>query len=308
MKAEVVSRPPLAVCLADEALGSYPRRIVCLTEETTETLYLLGEDWRIVGVSGYTVRPPEARRKPRVSAFITAKFDRIMNLEPDLVLTFSDLQAEIAGELIKRGVTVLAFNQRSVREILQMMLTLGRVIGCAEKASRLITKLRDELEAIADSAARFPQRPRVFFEEWPEPLISGIRWVEELVEIAGGIPLFPRLREHQSAKDRVLGPDEVVKCDPDVIIASWCGRPVRKQKIRERAGWAELSAVRQGHIYEVKSTYILQPGPAALTEGVRQLHAILAGVVGVKIDSSLAPAEVTDSNLRVRQSSREQSS
>jgi iron complex transport system substrate-binding protein len=269
---------------------NFPRRIVCLTEETTETLYLLGEQERIVGISGYTVRPPEARReKPKVSAFINAKFDKIMGLQPDLALAFSDLQADIAAELIRRGLNVFTFNQRGVGEILDMILTLARIVGCEAKGAALVAKLESELEAIRASAARFPRR-RVFFEEWHEPLISGIRWVDELVEIAGGESLFPHLRECQAAKDRILDPAAVAAQDPEIIIASWCGRQVKKQWIRAREGWAQVSAVRDNHIYEVKSTYILQPGPAALTEGVRQLHAILAGVAGVAVPPELRPS------------------
>jgi iron complex transport system substrate-binding protein len=286
--------------MTNDASSAYPRRIVCLTEETTETLYLLGEQERIVGVSGYTVRPPEARQKPKVSAFITAKFDKIIGLEPDLVLAFSDLQAEIAGELIKRGLNVFTFNQRSVAEILQMILTLGRIVGAEAKAEQLIGQMQNELAAISDSARRFAYRPRVFFEEWYDPLISGIRWVEELIEVAGGVPLFPELREQKNAKDRILSPAEVAARGPEVIIASWCGRMVQKRVIRERTGWGETSAVRRGHVYEVKSTYILQPGPASLTEGVRQLHAILARVVGATVDPHLSPREKLDCDLNIQ--------
>jgi iron complex transport system substrate-binding protein len=280
--------------LASGTISSYPSRIICLTEETTETLYLLGESSRIVGISGYTVRPPEARQKPKVSAFINAKFDKIIALKPDLVFAFSDLQAEIAAELIRRGVTVFTFNQRSLAEILQMILTVGRIVGCAEKATQLVVRLESELAMIQHSARRFPKRPRVFFEEWPEPLISGIRWVEELVEIAGGEPLFPELRENHSAKDRVVNSSEVSARDPEIIIASWCGRAVKKSLILRRPGWSDISAVRGNHIYEVKSNYILQPGPAALTEGVRQLHALIARTLGMEVEPSLAPAEALD--------------
>jgi iron complex transport system substrate-binding protein len=272
-------------------------RIICLTEETTETLYLLGEQDRIVGISGYTVRPPEARReKPKVSAFINAKFDKIMALEPDLVFAFSDLQADIAAELIRRGVTVFTFNQRSVAEILQMILTVARIVGCEEKGLALVGKMRAELEAVRQSAARFPRRPRVFFEEWHDPLISGIRWVDELVEIAGGATLFPELRTQQAAKDRILAPADVARHNPEVVIASWCGRQVKKQWIRERDGWQDVAAVRAGHLYEIKSAYILQPGPAALTEGARQIHALLARVAGVSVPDKLRPAEKCDIN------------
>jgi iron complex transport system substrate-binding protein len=256
----------------------YPARIVCLTEETTETLYLLGEGDRVVGISGYTVRPPEARQKPRVSAFINARFDKIEALRPDLILGFSDLQADIAAELARRGFNVVVFNQRSVAEILQMIRMLGGLIGRADRAEALAVKLETGLEEIRQQASRFSNRPRVYFEEWDDPLISGIQWVEELIEIAGGDPIFPELRHAKLAKDRIVQPDEVIRRQPDVIIASWCGKAVKTQKIASRAGWCTLSAVQAGHIYEIKSALILQPGPAALTDGVRQLHVVLRGV------------------------------
>jgi iron complex transport system substrate-binding protein len=254
---------------------SYPRRIVCLTEETTETLYLLGEGDRVVGVSGYTVRPPEARQKPRISAYLSARYDKIEALDPDLILAFSDLQATIVHDLIRRGHTVVTFNQRSVAEILQMIRMLGGVIGCGEKAEALAARLEADLAAIRAQAAGLPRRPRVFFEEWDDPLISGIRWVEELVEIAGGEPVFPELRHAKLGKERIVQPEEVVRRDPEVIVGSWCGKAVRTEKISARPGWERVAAVRDGHIYEIKSAYILQPGPAALTEGVRQLHAMI---------------------------------
>jgi iron complex transport system substrate-binding protein len=257
----------------------YPKRIVCLTEETTETLYLLGEQDRIVGVSGYTVRPPEARAKPRVSAFINARFDKIEALKPDLVLAFSDLQADIAAELIRRGYPVMTFNQRSVAEILQAIRLIGGLVGAEARAERLATDLEAGLDEIRAKAARLPRRPRVFFEEWPDPLISGIRWVDELVEIAGGTSLFPGLRECRLAKDRILSPDRVAALDPEVIIASWCGKGVKKATIVERPGWKDVTAVRNGHVFEIRSTFILQPGPASLTEGVRQLHECIASAV-----------------------------
>lgn len=280
-----------------EHLTSYPRRIICLTEETTETLYLLGEQERIVGVSGYTVRPPEARSKPKVSAFINAKFDKILALEPDLVLAFSDLQAEIAAELIRRGVTVMTFNQRSIAEILEMILTVGRIVGSEEKARALVALLQAELDAVHDSASRFAHRPRVLFEEWYDPLISGICWVEELIETAGGECIFPELRKNQSAKNRIVNPADVIAKDPEVIIGSWCGRAVKREWIRKRDGWDQISAVRNNHIYEVKSAYILQPGPAALTEGLHQLHAILAHAVNQEIEQGLLPKEKADAAL-----------
>ena len=258
---------------------SYPTRIVCLTEETTETLYLLGEGHRVVGISGYTVRPPEARAKPKVSAFINARFDKIEALKPDLVLAFSDLQADIAAELIRRGYPVVTFNQRSVAEILQTIRMIGALAGAAERADVLARQLEADLDGIGQSAAAFPYRPRVYFEEWDDPLISGIQWVEELVEIAGGTPIFPELRQAKLGKDRIVSPAQVIERDPQVILASWCGKAVKKQKIVERAGWSTVSAVRSGDIYEIKSTYILQPGPASLTDGIRLVHECLKAAV-----------------------------
>ncbi len=255
---------------------SFPKRIVCLTEETTETLYLLGEGDRVVGISGYTVRPIEARQKPKVCAYITAKFDKIYALKPDLVLAFSDLQADIVKELVKQGLTVATFNQRSVNEILSMVLTVGSLVGCQEKATKLVTDLQCQLEAISKEA--LPYRPRVFFEEWKDPLISGIRWVSELIEIAGGEDIFPELRTGQSGSERIVSSDEVIKRNPDIIIASWCGKKVDKSFIRSRVGWNEVNAVRNNQIYEIKSTYILQPGPASLTEGIKQLRMIISQV------------------------------
>jgi iron complex transport system substrate-binding protein len=257
---------------------TYPSRIVCLTEVTTETLYLLGEGDRVVGVSGYTVRPPEARAKPKVSAFINARFEKIEALRPDLVLAFSDLQADIAAELIRRGYPVVVFNQRSVAEILQTIRMIGALVGAGERAERLAEELESGLADIRERAARFPVRPRVFFEEWDDPLISGIRWVEELVETAGGTPIFPELCNARLGKDRIVNPAEVARRDPQVILASWCGKSVKQKTIVERPGWSDVSAVRSGHIYEIKSTYILQPGPASLTEGVRQLHEIFKNI------------------------------
>ncbi len=277
--------------------NSGPQRIVCLTEETTETLYLLGEDERIVGISGYTCRPKEARRKPKVSAFTSAKIDQILKLQPDLVIGFSNLQAQIAHDLIRGGVNVLVFNQRSVEEILDMILTLARIVAAESRGLALVERLRCDLTQITDSARQFPHRPRVFFEEWMDPLISGIRWVEELIELAGGEVVFPELRHEHDAKNRIVPPASVVAENPEVILASWCGRKVNKDIIRARAGWAAIKAVESGHIYEIKSTYILQPGPASLTEGVRQLHAILASVVNCQPAEGLAPLESLDPDL-----------
>jgi iron complex transport system substrate-binding protein len=252
---------------------------VCLTEETTETLYLLGAGDRVVGVSGYTVRPPEAREKPRVSAFLSAKFDKIEALEPDLILAFSDLQADLASELVRRGHTVVTFNQRSVAEILQMIRMLGGLVGLQARAEALAIELERGLDAIRAAAAHLPTRPRVYFEEWDDPLISGIRWVEELVEIAGGTPIFPHLRNGALAKDRIVTAEAVRDARPEVIFASWCGKKVQPARITGRPGWEALPAVRDGRVYEITTTLILQPGPAALTDGVRQIHQHLASVI-----------------------------
>jgi iron complex transport system substrate-binding protein len=275
----------------------FPRRIVCLSDETTEVLYLLGEQDRIVGVSGYATRPPAARRKPRVSAFKSAKIDAILDLKPDLVLTFSDVQADITRQLVLRGATVMNFNQRSIAEILGMIALLSRLVDKQAEGQALVDNLLAGLDSVRISAQSFPRRPRVFFEEWKDPLISGIRWVEELIEIAGGEIIFPELAACGKAQDRVVDPSEVVARDPDVILASWCGMKVNKPLIRSRSGWDSITAVQSDHVYEIKSTYILQPGPASLTEGVRQIHAILAHVVGVPLPLSLKPAEKTDPHL-----------
>jgi iron complex transport system substrate-binding protein len=256
-------------------MSRYPQRIVCLTEETTETLYLLGQQDRIVGVSGYTVRPPEARQKPRVSAFINAKFDKIEALKPDLVLAFSDLQADLAAELVRRGIAVVTFNQRTVAEILQMIRMLGGLVGCQNEAGNLADRLEHDLDRMRAVSGKLPRRPRVFFEEWDDPLISGIRWVEELVEVAGGRPIFPELAEARLARDRIVEPPEVAKRDPEIVFASWCGKKVNKDRIRARGGWGGVSAVRNARVHEIKSSYILQPGPASLTDGVRQMHDII---------------------------------
>jgi iron complex transport system substrate-binding protein len=258
----------------------YPRRIVCLSDETVETLYLLGEQDRVVGVSGFSTRPPEVRKKPRVSAFASAKFEKILDLKPDLVLTFSDVQAEITRELVKRGVAVWNFNQRSVAGILDMIAALARLVGREREGRELVDGLVRSLDEIRAAAKGFARRPRVYFEEWNEPLISGIAWVEELIEIAGGETIFPELRGCGKAHDRVVEPSAVIERNPDVIIASWCGKKVNRQAIATRPGWESIAAVRNGHIYEIKSAQILQPGPAALTDGVRAIHAILAGVTG----------------------------
>ena len=254
---------------------TYPQRIVCLTEETTETLYLLGEGDRVVGISGYTVRPPEAREKIKVSSFLHARYEKIESLRPDLILAFSDLQADITLDLVRKGYQVFTFNQRSVAEILQMIRMLAGMIGVQEKGEALAARLAKGLDDIRERAATLPRRPRVFFEEWYDPLISGIQWTEELVTIAGGDPIFPELAHAGLARDRIVRSDQVVERAPDVIVGSWCGKPVRKERITSRPGWDAIPAVKNGQIYEVKSTFILQPGPAALTEGVTQLERII---------------------------------
>jgi len=256
----------------------FPERIVCLTEETTETLYLLGEQRRIVGVSGYTVRPPEARRdKPRVSAFLSAKTDKILALEPDLVLGFSDLQADIARELAKAGLNVMIFNQRSVDEILSMIVTLAAMVGAGAKGKRLAGRLERNLDRTRKAGARFARRPRVYFEEWDAPMISGIRWVSELVSIAGGEDVFPELARSPGAAGRTIADGgEVVRRAPDLILGSWCGKKFRPERVRARPGWDAIPAVRDSELHEIKSADILQPGPAALTDGVAQIHALLA--------------------------------
>jgi iron complex transport system substrate-binding protein len=252
-----------------------PRRIVCLTEETVETLYLLGEQDRIVGVSGYAVRPPQVRReKPRVSAFISADIPKILNLEPDLVLAFSDLQAEIVADLVRAGVAVHVFNQRDIAGIMAMIRTLGALVGVAERADQLATRFEERLASIA-AVARPSPRPKVYFEEWDDPLISGIGWVCELIEIAGGEDVLPDLRFQAAAKDRIISPDAVRAAAPDVILASWCGKKVVTDKIRKRPDWNEIPAVRNDRIVEIKSALILQPGPAALTDGLDAIVAAL---------------------------------
>ena len=256
----------------------WPTRVVCLTEETTETLYLLGAGDRVVGVSGFTVRPPEARRKPRVSSFLDADFEKILALKPDLVLGFSDLQADLGRELCKRGVPVYLFNQRSLSEILQTVRVIGALVGLAKEADALATQLRANLERLGKAASALPRRPRMFFEEWHEPLISGIRWCSELIELVGGEDVCVESRASQGAKGRIFSPEEVARRDPEGVVASWCGRKAKPEKIRARPGWASVRAVLDDQLYEVKSALILQPGPAALTEGAEQLARIVAAV------------------------------
>jgi iron complex transport system substrate-binding protein len=257
----------------------FPSRIVCLTEETTETLYLFGEQDRIVGISGFTVRPPQARKeKPRVSAFTSAKIDKIIALKPDLVLGFSDLQADIAAELIRLGIEVHVFNHRSVEEILRMMVQLGALVGATDKAMNWVHDFDRRAKQLIAAADKFERRPRVYFEEWPDPLISGIQWVSELVELAGGEECFPENARQSLGKNRIIAdPMDVVRRQPDIIIGSWCGRKFRPEIVAERPGWEDVPAVQTGHIFEIKSANILQPGPAALTDGLSQLIDIVAG-------------------------------
>lgn len=258
-----------------------PRRIVCLTEETVETLYLLGEQERIVGVSGYVVRPPEARReKPRVSAFTSADTEKILALEPDLVFTFSDLQADIVSDLIRRGLAVHAFNQRTVAGILAMIRTVGAIVGVDMRAQELVTRLENGIEQARERSARLRARPRVFFEEWDDPLISAIGWVSELIGIAGGDNVFPLQANEHAAKERIVSAEQVIAAQPDIIIGSLCGKKFRAEKVAARPGFAELPAVKNGQLHEIKSSIILQPGPAALTDGLAALERIVRGWAG----------------------------
>lgn len=254
-----------------------PQRIVCLTEETTEWLYLLGQEHRIVGISGYTVRPARARsEKPRVSAFLSAKIDKILDLKPDCAFGFSDLQADIAALLIRKGVQVTVFNQRSVAEILSMMAQVAAMVGQGARGAELIAAMCLQLQAIEAAASALPRRPRVFFEEWDEPHISAIRWVSELMGIAGGDDCFPELATQAMGKDRIIADGaEIVRRNPDIIIGSWCGKKFRPEKVAARAGWADVNAVKNRQLFEIKSADILQPGPAALTDGVAHLHRII---------------------------------
>ena len=259
--------------------AAFPERIVCLTEETTETLYLLGEERRIVGISGFTVRPPRARKeKPRVSAFTSAKIDKILALRPDLVLGFSDLQADIAAELVRLGVEVHVFNQRTVPEILRMIHTLGGMIGCGAKSAALAQRLAGNLERVRRQAAALPVRPRVYFEEWDEPPIAAIRWVGEIIEIAGGDNCFPELAREALGKNRIIRDSlEVPRRRPDIILGSWCGKKFNARSVSARAGWETVPAVENGELHEIKSAIILQPGPAALTDGLEAIHRIIVG-------------------------------
>jgi iron complex transport system substrate-binding protein len=274
-------------------MNTFPTRIVCLTEETTETLYLLEQDWRIVGISGFTVRTPRARReKPKVSAFTSAKLDRIFELRPDLVLGFSDLQADIAADLVRQGLNVHIFNHRDIAGIFGMISVLGGMVGCEAKAARLVATLSENLQRIRLSAAQFTVRPRVYFEEWDEPMISGIRWVSELVGVAGGDDCFEELSRESLGRNRIIAdPMEVVRRAPDIILGSWCGKKFQPKSVMARAGWEAVPAVATGQLHEIKSSLILQPGPAALTDGVNAIHAIIKAWQhqGMAVDASGAP-------------------
>ena len=255
----------------------YPaERLVCLTEETVETLYLLGEEHRIVGVSGYAVRPPRVRKeKPRISSFTSADVDRIVELKPDLVLAFSDIQGPIIPEIARRGLPVYLFNQRDIAGIFAMIRTLGALIGCTDKADALARQLETRLREIANEASGRTTRPRVYFEEWNDPMISGIGWVSELIEISGGIDVFAELSAKPAAKDRIVTSEQVIAQRPDIILASWCGKKVRLDSFKTREGWSTIPAVTNGRIIEIKSPLILQPGPAALTDGLDVIRAAL---------------------------------
>jgi iron complex transport system substrate-binding protein len=259
-------------------MPALPERIVCLTEEPTEVLYALGQEHRIVGISGFTVRPARARaEKPRISAFTNAKIDRIVELKPDLAIGFSDIQADIAAALIKAGVEVWIANHRSVEQILGYVQRLGAIVGMADAAREYVARLQGGIARTLDAAARLPRRPRVYFEEWDTPPISAIRWVSELIAIAGGDDIFPQRAAASLGKDRIIAdPLEVVRAAPDIIIGSWCGKKFRREQVAAREGWAQVPAVRDGELHEVKSPLILQPGPAALTDGLAALHGIIA--------------------------------
>jgi iron complex transport system substrate-binding protein len=255
-----------------------PRRIVCLTEEPTEILYAIGEQDRIVGISGFTVRPPKARKeKPKVSAFTSAKIEEILKLKPDFVVGFSDIQADIARDLIKAGVEVWISNHRSVEGIVDYIRRLGAIVGATEKANALADDALRHIAQVENAASRFARRPKVYFEEWDEPMISGIQWVAELIRIAGGDDIFPERAEKSLARDRIIAEgDEIVRCAPDIIMGSWCGKKFRPEKVAARPGWKDIPGVRDGELHEVKSPIILQPGPAALFDGLDELHRVIS--------------------------------
>lgn len=253
----------------------YPERIICLTEEGTEILYAISEENRLVGISGFTRRPKKARKeKPIVSTFLDAKFDEILALQPDLVIGYSDLQRDIAAELIKHGINVFIFNHRSIEETLSMILQFCSLIGCEEKGKKLIENYISNLNSAKKQSESYPFRPKVFFEEWDDPLISSIEWVSELIEICGGDLCFPELAKESLGKDRILNPDLVIERNPDIIIGSWCGKKFKPEKVKKRIGWDQIKAIQNNQLYEIKSEIILQPGPAALTDGINEIQKI----------------------------------
>jgi iron complex transport system substrate-binding protein len=255
--------------------AKYPERIICLTEEGTEILYAIGQENRLVGISGFTRRPKRARKeKPIVSTFIDAKFEEILELKPDLVMGYSDMQRDIAAELIKHGVNVFIYNHRSINETLSMILQFCSLIGCDKEGKELVENYRSNLKSAQDFAQKFPYKPKVFFEEWDEPLISSIEWVSELIEICGGELCFPELAKESLGKDRILSPDLVIERNPDIIIGSWCGKIFKPEKVKIRQGWDQIKAVQTDQLYEIKSEIILQPGPAALTDGIKEIQKI----------------------------------
>ncbi|MCA4809254.1 cobalamin-binding protein [Empedobacter stercoris] len=257
-------------------INRYPQRIVCLTEEGTEILYTINEQHRVVGISGFTYRPPQARKeKPKVSTFLDAKFEEIIELKPDLVIGYSDLQADIAAELIRRGINVLIFNHRTVEEILNMILQFTSLIGCQDKGIKLVESYEKRIKTIKKQASLLPYQPTVFFEEWDEPIISGSAWVNDLIEIAGGKLAFPELKNKALAKDRILLDKQVIERNPEIIIGSWCGKMFKPEKVEQRIGFEKIKAVQNNHLYEIKSELILQPGPAALTDGLDEIVQII---------------------------------
>jgi iron complex transport system substrate-binding protein len=257
-------------------INTLPQRIICLTTETVEVLYMLGEQERIVGISGYTTRPAIARKeKPKVAAFTTAKIDKILDLKPDLVLGFSNLQADIAAELIKTGIEVHVFNQRSVDDILRMILTTGRLVGASEKAEKIVQDIEQQIERARETANRLPRKPKIYFEEWDEPMMCSIRWAAELISIAGGEDCFPELSQFHSARERMVTPAQVLERMPDIIIGSWCGKKFKPEQVIAREGWGEIPAIKNSMVFEIKSVDILQPGPSVFTHGLKQLQNII---------------------------------
>jgi iron complex transport system substrate-binding protein len=257
-----------------KAGADFPRRTVCLTADTVEIAYLVGAGDRVVGVPGTARRPEEARAKPHVGAFTTFRVDKILALEPDLVLGFSDLQADIMAELVRHGVAVLCTNQRSLDEVLGAILLVGGALGCEGRARAVVQDMRDELKQVREYSSLWPHRPRVYFEEWPDPMIAGIRWISELIEVAGGRDVFGELRDRAAARDRTVAAHEVVRRDPEIVLASWCGKPVDRAAIAARPGWDRVAAVRDGQVHELDGSDVLVPGPSLMV-GLRQIHEII---------------------------------